>query len=86
MSWMLAALTPGMLMVSTVAMQRLESVMHGDGPNGGDIVTELEEATQAAHETAARALPGGPDPLLDEPGLPTRPNRLLQPSGVADRV
>ena len=86
MSWMLAALMPGMLMVSTLAMQRLESVMHGDGPTAGDTGTGPEKAARSAFETAARSLPGGPDPLLDEPGLPTRPNRLLQPAGAADRV
>lgn len=86
MSWMLAALMPGMLMVSTVAMQRLESAMRGDGANAGDLAAGPQRAAPAAPETAVRSQLGGPDPLLDEPGLPTRPNRLLQPSRIADRV
>ena len=86
MSWILAALIPGMLMVSTVAMQRLESVMHGDGPHAGSLAADPEKAARTAPETAARSQLSVPDPLLDEPGLPTRPSRLLQPSGIANRV
>ena len=97
MSWLLAACIPTMLMLSTYGLQRLESVMNGDRPSATQVVARLEQAARAARESAAhRALSelGGPhgssrlDPLLliDEPGLPTRPNPKFQPSEIANPV
>lgn len=54
MSWLIAALMPALLMVSAFAMQRLESVMHGDRPSAGQVVALLEQAAHAARENAAQ--------------------------------
>jgi len=56
-----------------------------------------QKAAQRAHAEFSAASPSPPpslppsrrfDPLLriDEPGLPTRPNPLFQPSGLGNRV
>ena len=113
MSWLVAVCFPGLLMVFTVGLQRLESMLHGDRPSAVDVVARLEGAARSARQRAAqRALaefspappppppsmspppsPAPPpsrrfDPVLriDEPGLPTRPNPLFQPSGLGNRV
>jgi hypothetical protein len=101
MSWLVAVCFPGLLMVFTVGLQRLESMLHGDRPSAVEVVARLEGAARAARQRAAqRALgefssppPSPPssrrfDPVLlvDEPGLPTRPNPLFQPSGLGNRV
>ena len=97
MSWLLAVCIPLMLMVSTYGLQRLESVVHGDRPSAGQVVAKLEQAARVAREKAAqRALTelsgvapvGRFDPIMfaDEPGLPTRPNPIFQPSGLVNRV
>ena len=84
-------------MLSAYGLQRLESVIHDDPLGAGEIVARIEHAARTAGE-GAEALPV---PLLsdfatliepglrllgDEPGLPTRPNRLFQPTGLANRV
>jgi hypothetical protein len=97
MSWFLAVSFPGLLMLFAYGLQRLESLLHGDRPSAAELVTRLERAARAAREKAAQrtlselsaAKPATRfDPLLliDEPGLPTRPNPLFQPSGFVNRV
>jgi hypothetical protein len=113
MSWLVAVCFPGLLMVFTVGLQRLESMLHGDRPSAVDLVARLEGAARSARQRAAQralaefsAAPPSPspsmspapspslppsrrfDPVLriDEPGLPTRPNPLFQPSGLGNRV
>ena len=121
MSWLVAVCFPGLLMVFTVGLQRLESMLHGDRPSAVDLVSRLEGAARSARQRAAQrapaefsAAPAAPppapppapspspcpspspslppsrrfDPVLriDEPGLPTRPNPLFQPSGLGNRV
>jgi hypothetical protein len=101
MSWLVAVCFPGLLMVFTVGLQRLESMLHGDRPSAVELVARLEGATRAARQRAAQRAPtefSSPplslppsrrfDPvlLIDEPGLPTRPNPLFQPSGLGNRV
>ena len=97
MSWLLAAFMPGVLMISTVGLQRLETLLHGERPNAGQIVARLERAARTARETAAQRnlneLSGfgtraEPSHLLlaDEPGLPTRPNPQVRPSRIANPV
>ncbi|MGI9123506.1 MAG: hypothetical protein ACR2JM_01955 [Mycobacterium sp.] len=97
MSWFVAVSFPALLMLGTVGLQRLESVVHGDRPTATQLVARLEDAARAAREKAAqRALTelsgissgGRLDPvfLVDEPGLPTRPNPLFRSSGFANRV
>jgi hypothetical protein len=109
MSWLVAVCFPGLLMVFTVGLQRLESMLHGDRPSAVELVARLEGAARSARQRAAQralaefsaptpSLPAVPppapppsrrfDPVLriDEPGLPTRPNPLFQPSGLGNRV
>ena len=92
MSWLVAACFPVLLMIFTVGLQRLETLVHGDRLSAGELVARLEQAARAARHKAAHRtlteLSGRPsvnrlDPLLliDEPGLPTRPNPVFQPSG-----
>ena len=100
MSWFVAACFPGLLMLSTYGLQRIESVMHDDRTAGADIVSRLEqtarEARVARDEAVPLVVPSLSDRatriepslrlLVDEPGLPTRPNRLFQPTGYANPV
>ena len=97
MSSFVAVCFPGLLMLCTFGLQRLETVLHGDRLNAVLAVTRLEQSARAAREQAAqRTLDEfsgvqpkiGLDPvfLVDEPGLPTRPNPLFQPSGSPNRV
>ena len=81
MSWLLAGFIPGLLMLSTVGLQRLESVLHADRTSAAEIVTRLEQATRTAREkvvplTDFSGLSPRMEPAFrlipDEPGLPTR--------------
>ncbi|MFZ4371941.1 MAG: hypothetical protein ACOYO2_01785 [Mycobacterium sp.] len=91
MSWFVAACFPGLLMLSAYGLQRLESVMYDDPLRAGDIVARIEHAARTAGEGAAplsvpclsdftTLIEPGLRLLADEPGLPTRPNRLFQPT------
>jgi hypothetical protein len=90
MSWLVAVCFPGLLMVFTVGLQRLESMLHGDRPSAVDVVARLEGAAPSPSPSPSPSLPPSRrfDPVLriDEPGLPTRPNPLFQPSGLGNRV
>ena len=97
MSWLVAVSFPALLMLFTVGLQRLESLVHGDRVSAGELVARLERAARAARQKAAQtalAEFSAPQPttrfdpilLIDEPGLPTRPNPLFQPTGFANRV
>lgn len=78
MSWLLAGFIPALLMLSTVGLQRLESVLHADRHK---ITTKSEPA---GRPTLDRVVPltgfSGLSPRMepafrlvpDEPGLPTR--------------
>jgi hypothetical protein len=92
MSWFVAVCFPPLLMLFAFGLQRLESLLHGDRPSAAELVARLERSARAArHKAAQRTLSelsgsqptGRLDPrlLIDEPGLPTRPNPLFQPSG-----
>lgn len=83
MSWMVAACFPGLLMLSTYGLQRLESVMHGVVPASGEVVARLERVVRAGGEQAEPVGPpslagtyagtaAGLRLLAEEPGLPTR--------------
>ena len=73
MSWLLAGFIPALLMLSTVGLQRLESVLHSDRPATGATVKTRETVVPLTGfsglsprmEPAYRLIP-------DEPGLPTR--------------
>ena len=91
MSWFVAVSFPVLLMLFTVGLQRLETFLYGDGAAAAQLVARLERAARTARLKAmarsAEELPAPQpvnrlDPLLlvDEPGLPTRPNPVFQPS------
>ena len=81
MSWLVATCFPGLLMLVTYGLQRLESIIG-------------EAAPWEAPDAPVRTTDFGPGLrlLAAEPGLPTRlcpspePNRLFQPTGYANRV
>ena len=97
MSWLVAVCFPVLLMLSTHGLHRLESVLHDERITPGEIVARLEQTARSARakttplpvpnplEFATRIEPGL-RLLADEPGLPTRPNRLFQPTGYANPV
>ncbi len=95
MSWLVAVCFPGLLMVSAVGLQRLESVLQGDLPTATEFVARLEQLARAAREAARDCT--GPLPLkslsgsapriqpqhpvlVDEPGLPTRLSAHASPN------
>lgn len=73
MSWLLAGFIPALLMLSTVGLQRLESVLHADRPASRGALKTRETVVPLTGfsglsprmEPAYRLIP-------DEPGLPTR--------------
>ena len=81
MSWLVATCFPGLLMLVTYGLQRLESIIG-------------EAAPWEAPDAPVRTTDFGPGLrlLAEEPGLPTRlcpspePNRLFQPTGYANHV
>jgi hypothetical protein len=92
MSWLVAVSFPVLLMLFTVGLQRFETLLHGDHLLGARLAARLERAARTASRKAAERTVGELsaakpvnrlDPLLmiDEPGLPTRPNPVFQPSG-----
>jgi len=92
MSWLVAVSFPVLLMLFTVGLQRIETVLHGDRLPVAEFVARVESAARSAGQKAAERTLGELsaitpvnrlDPLLmiDEPGLPTRPNPVFQPSG-----
>lgn len=95
MSLLLALSVPGLLMVSTYGLQRLEGVLHSGCPSPGELVSRFEQAARTARD---RAVPvtglSGLTPRMepgyrlvhDEPGLPTRPNPVFRPSEYANSV
>lgn len=87
MSWLVAACFPGLLMLSTYGLQRLESAMNGVGPAAAETVARRHRVVHANNEqavpgrapglagSATGTAPGtapGHRLLADEPGLPTR--------------
>ncbi|MBI3212775.1 MAG: hypothetical protein HYZ38_03065 [Mycobacterium sp.] len=79
MSWLFAVLIPGLLMLATFGLQRLESGLV-TGSDTEDAFAELVLATPPRVDRAPRAavaaasfVPSSSLPVLDnEPGLPTR--------------
>lgn len=97
MSWLVAVLFPELLMLCAFGLQRIEKVLHGDRPMSGEIVATLETAADSARDRSAQRRPdelsGGHQVgrfdsvfLIDEPGLPTRPNPLFRPPVLVNPV
>ena len=99
-SWLLAACIPGLLMLSTFGLERLETGLHRGPGAAQEATTFLEQAVRAAREEAqlraAETAPKRPDThfglLTEEPGLPTRmyahanPNPQFPRTRYANRV
>ena len=56
MSWLVVVFFPGLLMICTVGLQRLERTVHGERPSAGQLVTRLEQAARAAGRKPQRTL------------------------------
>ncbi|BBY45379.1 hypothetical protein H7J70_13660 [Mycolicibacterium celeriflavum] len=54
MSWLLVALIPGLLMVATFGLQRLEAGLHRDTVSATDVAKFLAEAEPSDVDTLAR--------------------------------
>ncbi|MGY4709789.1 hypothetical protein ACXDF8_09575 [Mycolicibacterium sp. CBM1] len=102
MTWLLAVCVPGLLMLSTFGLQRVEEALQTDRTAEDDVTEYLERAAKAA-KAAAKAPPAAagiphrrPDGHsrlgADEPGLPTRsyahatPNPQVHRTQYANRV
>ncbi|TDO14504.1 hypothetical protein EV580_2633 [Mycobacterium sp. BK086] len=99
MTWLLAVCVPGLLMLSTFALQRLEEALHTERTPADEVTEFLERAATAA---PAQASPRAETPPRraeahsrlsdDEPGLPTRsyaharPNTQFHRTQYANRV
>lgn len=86
MSWLLAGFIPTLLMLSTVGLQRLESVLQADRHKR---VKRFEPAPRASREqvvplTGFSGLSPRMEPAFrlvpDEPGLPTRMYGVAEPN------
>jgi hypothetical protein len=53
-SWLLVALIPGLLMLATFGLERLESGLHRDTVSATDVAKFLEQAEAADVDTLAR--------------------------------
>lgn len=87
MTWLLAVCVPGLLMLSTFGLQRLEEALHTERTPADDVTEFLARAAKAAPAQASAQAetphrqPGAPSALSgDEPGLPTRTYAHAQPN------
>lgn len=101
MSSLLVLSIPGLLILATFGLERLETGLTGDAFTAADAAAELGDNTTPAravsHEDPLPVAGGQPGERrwpadLDRPHLPTRvyvhhqPKTAFQPSGHADRV
>lgn len=54
MSWLLVALIPGLLMLATLGLERLESSLHRDVLSPSDVAAFLDQAEASDVDTLAR--------------------------------
>lgn len=81
MTWLLAVSVPGLMMLSTFGLQRLESGLDTNRTAADEAVAEyLRQAEEARKQAPPRPVPQAPRPVevhhllgVEEPGLPTRP-------------
>ena len=99
MTWLLAVCVPGLLMLSTFGLQRLEEALHTELTPADEVTEYLERAAKATPAPAparAEAQHRGAEAHSrlsdDEPGLPTRtyaharPNPQFHRTQYANRV
>lgn len=73
MSWLLAGLIPALLMLSTVGLQRLESVLHADrSPTRVPLTTREPVVPLTGFSGLSPRMEPAYRLIPDEPGLPTR--------------
>ena len=88
MTWLLAVCVPGLMMLSTFGLQRLESGLHTDRTPADEAVAEyLRLAEEARKQAPPRPAPEQPRPVevhhrldVEEPGLPTRSYAHARPN------
>ncbi|MEZ0357202.1 hypothetical protein [Mycobacterium sp. ENV421] len=87
MTWLLAVCVPGLLMLSTFGLQRLEEALRVDRTAADEVTEYLERAaTTPAAQVAPHAEPASgraETPVRrsdDEPGLPTRSHAYPRPN------
>ena len=81
MTWLLAVCVPGLMMLSTFGLQRLESGLQSERTPAEEAVAEyLRQAEEARKQAPPRPVPQAPRAVeahhllhADEPGLPTHP-------------
>lgn len=99
MTWLLAVCVPGLLMLSTFGLQRLEETLRVDRAPADEVTEYLERTAktpvaqaQPRAEIAARPVEVPSRRNDDEPGLPTRtyahasPNPQFHRTQYANRV
>ncbi|WP_167097083.1 hypothetical protein [Mycobacterium sp. DL592] len=99
MTWLLAVCVPGLMMLATFGLQRLESGLHTERPGAEEVEELLKQAEEARKQAPPRPAPEEPRPVdvrylldADEPGLPTRsyaharPNPQFHRTPYANRV
>ncbi|WP_163805313.1 hypothetical protein [Mycolicibacterium anyangense] len=99
MTWLLAVCVPGLMMLSTFGLQRLESSLETDRAAADEVAEYLKQAEEARRQAPPRPAPEEPRPVdvhhllnADEPGLPTRsyaharPNPQFHRTQYANRV
>jgi hypothetical protein len=88
MTWLLAVCVPGLMMLSTFGLQRLESGLRTERTPAEEAVAEyLRQAEEARTQAPPRPVPQEPRPVevhhllgVDEPGLPTRSYAHARPN------
>ncbi len=84
MSWLLAGFIPALMMLSTVGLQRLESVLHSDRQPAGTTLVSREKRENVVPLTGLSGLSPRMEPayrlIPDEPGLPTRLYGAMEPN------
>ncbi|MCX2933112.1 hypothetical protein ORI20_22840 [Mycobacterium sp. CVI_P3] len=99
MTWLLAACVPGLLMLSTFGLQRVEEALHAERTGADEVTEYLERAAKPAPAPAPPRFETWPSggqadshPGDREPGLPTRsyaharPNPQFHRTQYANRV
>jgi hypothetical protein len=71
-TWLLAVSVPGLMMLSTFGLQRLESSLHTERTAADEAVAEYLRQAEEARKQAPRPVEVQRLAHADEPGLPTR--------------
>lgn len=91
MSWLLVALIPGLLMMATFALERLETGLSRDTVSASDVATFLEQAeaddvNTLARDGMSRALARQNRRLHGHGSIPDGPTTPTDTAGLPARV